>query len=98
MVRPAPVSKFVPVIETVDPATPMAGEKLVIVGAPPAAVTVKGTPLLTVDPPVVTLMLPALAPLGTVTTKRVAVAETTVAAVPPMVTVLELAVVEKPDP
>ena len=67
----------------------MVGVKLVRVGAPsePPVVTVNG-PLLVAEPVgVVTAIGPVVAPLGTVTTSWVAVAEDTVAAVPLNVTV-----------
>jgi hypothetical protein len=58
---------------------------------------VKAVPV-TVELPVLTLIGPEVAPAGTVTTNCVCVAETTVAATPLKVTVLELAVVENPVP
>lgn len=48
--------------------------------------------------PTFTETLPSTAPAGTVTTSRVAVAEVTVAALPPKETALSAAVVEKPVP
>jgi hypothetical protein len=59
----APV-RFVPVIVTEVPGGPLVGEKLVIVGA--ATVTVKLEALFVVPPGVVTVILPDVAPLGTV--------------------------------
>ena len=59
----APV-KFVPLIVTVLPANPLAGVKLVIVGA--GATTVKLVALVAVPPGVVTLSGPVVAPAGTV--------------------------------
>ena len=59
----APV-KFVPLIVTLAPTRPLAGEKLVIVGA--LAVTVKLLALVAVPPDVVTLSEPVVAPPGTV--------------------------------
>ena len=59
----APV-KFVPLIVTLLPTGPLAGVKLVIVGA--LAVTVKLLELVAVPPGVVTLSSPLVAPLGTV--------------------------------
>src|SRR5437667_3516634 len=59
----APV-KAVPVIVTLVPTGPLAGVKLVIVGA--LAVTVKLLLLVAVPPGVVTLSGPLVAPLGTV--------------------------------
>ena len=51
------------------PVTPWAGPKLVRVGAKLAAVTVKGTVLVVVPPGATTVMLPEVAPTGTVTIK-----------------------------
>ena len=59
----APV-KFVPLIVTLVPTGPLAGAKLVIVGA--LAVTVKLVALVAVPPAVVTLTGPVAAPAGTV--------------------------------
>ena len=59
----APV-KFVPVIVTLVPTGPLAGVKLVIVGA--LALTVKLAELVAVPPGVVTLTGPVVAPAGTV--------------------------------
>ena len=59
----APV-KFVPLIVTLVPTGPLAGEKLVIVGA--LAVTVNAVALVAVPPGVVTAMGPVVAPAGTV--------------------------------
>ena len=58
----APV-KAVPVIVTLAPTAPLVGEKLVIEGA---GITVKLLALVAVPPAVVTLMVPVVAPLGTV--------------------------------
>ena len=58
----APV-KFVPLIVTLVPAGPLAGVKLVIVGA---LDTVKLLALVAVPPGVVTLIGPVVAPAGTV--------------------------------
>lgn len=55
--------KFVPVIVTVAPTAPLVGVKLVILG-----VTVKLLLLVPVSPPTVTLIVPVVAPLGTVVT------------------------------
>ena len=60
----APV-KFVPVIATVVPTGPLAGVKLVMVGAL-AVVTVNAVALVAVPPGVVTLIGPLVAPAGTV--------------------------------
>ena len=59
----APV-KFVPLIVTLVPAGPLAGAKLVIVGA--LALTVKLAALVAVPAGVVTLTGPVVAPAGTV--------------------------------
>ena len=59
----APV-KFVPVIVTLVPTGPLAGVKLVIVGA--LALTVKLAELVAVPPGVVTVTGPVVAPAGTV--------------------------------
>ena len=56
--------KFVPLIVTLVPAGPVAGVKVVIVGA--LAVTVKLVALVAVPPDVVTLSGPLAAPAGTV--------------------------------
>jgi hypothetical protein len=62
------VSKLVPVIVTAAPGVPMVGVKLVIVGIPLLAVTVKAV-LLAADPPgPVTAINPVTAPPGTVAT------------------------------
>ena len=58
----APV-KFVPVIVTLVPTGPLAGVKLVIVGA---GMTVKLAALVAVPPGVVTFTGPVVAPAGTV--------------------------------
>lgn len=60
-----------------------------------AVVTVNVPDDVAVTPPTVTVITPDVAPLGTVTTSCVAVADTTVATTPPIVTVLEEAVVLK---
>ena len=93
----AVVSKFVPLMVTLVPAGPMVGDKLEIVGALEAA-TVNEVLLETEPPGVVTLITPVVAPLGTVVTSSVAVAEDTVAVVPLKVTVLLLGVVLKAVP
>ena len=58
----APV-KFVPLIVTLVPTGPLAGAKLVIVGA---GMTVKLVALVAVPPGVVTRTGPVVAPVGTV--------------------------------
>src|SRR5437667_1006800 len=65
------VSKFVPLTVTGVPATPMAGVKLVIVGAV-AAVTVNTVGLVADPAGAVTVMAPIVAPEGTVTTRLTA--------------------------
>ena len=56
-------AKFAPVITTFVPTGPLAGEKLVIVGA---RITVKLPALAAVPPGVVTVIAPVVAPEGTV--------------------------------
>ena len=58
----APVNA-VPVIVTLAPIAPLLGEKLVMAGG---GITVKLLALVAVPPAVVTLMVPVVAPLGTV--------------------------------
>lgn len=58
---------------TAVPGGPIVGEKLVIVGAPEAVVTMKETALDTGLPVVATEIKPVVAPLGTVVTILVAV-------------------------
>ncbi len=65
--------KLVPVIVTAAPTRPLGGLKDVIVGA---GMTVKGVVLVPGPPAVVTVMLPVVAPAGTVVV--IDVAETTV--------------------
>ena len=55
--------KFVPLMVTLVPTGPLAGVKLVIVGG---LITVKLLALVAVPPGVVTLMVPVVAPVGTV--------------------------------
>ena len=74
-------SKFVPVMVTAVPARPIEGEKLVIVGAVDDA-TVNTPSLDAVVPPVVTVIRPEVAPLGTAAMISVAVDDNTVAEVP----------------
>ena len=82
-------SKFVPLMVTAAPGTPMKGVKLVIVGAPstPLVVTVKEAPVVAEVAPTVTEIGPVVAPVGTVATSWVVVAEVTVAVVPLNLTV-----------
>src|SRR5262245_6543483 len=91
------VSKLVPVIVTDAPATPVVGEKLVMVGAL-AAATVNDVALAVEPPGAVTPIVPLVADTGTVTTSFVFVALDTVADVPLKVTVFWFAVAEKPVP
>lgn len=76
------LSKFVPVIETAVPTVPMFGVKLVMVGSPFAAPTVKFALLVAVPFGATTLMGPVVAPLGTLAVICVVVALITVAVVP----------------
>ena len=76
------MSKFVPVMVTAVPAVPMLGVKPLMVGTPEPAETVKFDALETDPDGVVTAIGPVLAAAGTVTTIRVAVAETTFAVTP----------------
>jgi hypothetical protein len=69
----------VPVIVTFVPTTPLVGEKLVMVGG---GITVKELALVPVPPAVVTLMVPVVAPPGTVAVICVAELTVNVAAVP----------------
>ena len=55
--------KLVPLMDTLVPTGPLAGVKLVIVGG---LITVKLPALVAVPPGVVTLMVPVVAPAGTV--------------------------------
>ena len=55
--------KFVPLMVTLVPTAPLAGVKLVIVGG---LITVKVPALVAVPPGVVTLIVPVVAPAGTV--------------------------------
>lgn len=87
-----------PVIVTDVPGAPAVGEKLLMVGTPEDAVTVKATAPDTGLPDVATEINPVVAPVGTVVTILVAVEETTVAAVPLKVTVFWLGVVLKAVP
>ena len=86
--------KFEPEIVTAVPTGPELGVRLVIVGV---GNTVKLTPLLA-TPLTVTITLPVLAPLGTVTPMLVALQLVTVADVPLNVTVLDPCVKPKFEP
>jgi hypothetical protein len=81
---PRVAPKLVPAIVTAVPTGPLAGDRLVSVGA---LVTVYGSALL-VRPPTVTTTLPVVAPIGTGTAMLVADQLVGVAAVPLNVTVL----------
>jgi hypothetical protein len=83
----AGVSKFVPAIVTDVPGAPIVGEKLLMVGTPLEAVTVKEVALVADPAGDVTLIVPVEAPLGTVAMSWVGVAELTVADVPLKLTV-----------
>jgi len=72
---------------TVAPGTPLAGLKLVIVGAPVPFVTVNVLGLLAVPAGAVTLTVPVVAPFGTATISCEVVDEDIVAVVPLKVTV-----------
>jgi hypothetical protein len=87
------VLKFEPLIITVVPADPERGLKEVMVGEP--VVTVKSTGLVAVLAPTVTVILPVIAPAGTVVVMLVAVLVVTVAVVAPNFTELLVAVVLK---
>src|SRR5262245_42662165 len=78
----AVLSKFAPFTVTALPGTPMAGAKLVMIGAPPIAVTVKGSLAVAIPCGAARLIGPVVAPSGTVATSSVAVAATTVADTP----------------
>jgi len=75
-------SNFVPAMVTAVPTFAIVGLKLLIVGAPLSDVTVKGALLVAVPVGVVTLIVPVVAPAGTVVTNWVVLANVTVAAVP----------------
>src|SRR6185503_11157547 len=76
----APV-KWLPLMVTDVPTAPLDGEKLLIVGADPL-VTVKFEPLVAVPDPVVTVILPVVAPLGTLAVIRPSFATLKLADVP----------------
>src|SRR5919201_1264649 len=90
------VSNPVPVTVTVPPTEATPGEKLVIEG--PAGPTVYDPIEHAVPPGAVTLIVPEVAPPGTVATIFVAVEETTVATVPLNLTVFCDGVALKPVP
>lgn len=91
----APV-KSVPVMVTEVPTGPLAGVKLVMVGT--TAVTVKLPELVAVLHPAVTLIVPVVAPVGTVVVIVVVVLKITVAGVPLNVITLFAATASKFDP
>ena len=92
------VSKFVPVMVTAVPGTPMVGLNAAMAGTSGAAVTVKRVVLVAEPVGVVTVIGPDAAPDGTVVTIRVAVAEITVAGMPLNVTAFSLGVSLNPVP
>jgi hypothetical protein len=79
-------AKFVPEIATDVPATPIVGEKPVMLGGC-GAVTVNDAALVAEPAGLVTAIGPVVAPVGTVTTMLVVVDDVIVAAVPLNVTV-----------
>jgi hypothetical protein len=72
--------------------------KLEMPGAPDDGNTMKSALLVTLSPPQVTVILPVVAPLGTLTVNAVGVAAVTVAAVPLNATVFSDGVALKPNP
>ena len=80
------VWKFVPVMVTVPPGEPAVGVKLVMVGAP-GLPTIKDALLVAVPEGVVTLIVPVVAPVGTLVTICVAVDALTIAVTPLNLTV-----------
>lgn len=92
---PGVVLKFVPLMVIPVPDTPEVGVKLETVGINGATLTVKSVAEVAVCPPTVTVILPVEAPLGTVTTSCVLVAEVTEAEVPLNRTSLEAITVLK---
>jgi hypothetical protein len=93
VLAPCAAPKFVPVIVTGVPVTPLVGERLVIAGGT-VVDTVKLT-LLLVTPPTVTRTAPVVAPAGTVARTLVADQLVTVASVPLNRTVLAPCVAPK---
>jgi hypothetical protein len=83
---------------TAAPGTPTVGANPVMVGGPVDPVTVNAAPLVAEPAGAVTPISPEVAPVGTVTTSCVAVADVTGAAVPLNVTVFWLAVELNPVP
>ena len=90
------VSKLDPLMVTVAPGSTTPGEKLVIAGV--AEPTVKTAALVDVPPGAVTLIVPVVAPAGTVATICVVVLELTVARTPLNLTVFCEGVALKPVP
>jgi len=84
---PVFVSKFVPVTVTAVLGIPMVGLKLEIVGIPFELDTVNAELLVAVPEGAVTLMVPVVAPVGTLVTIWVAEADVTVAVMPLNLTV-----------
>ncbi len=78
----AVVSKFVPVMVSVAPTPALVGVKLVMVGVGRMVSELEEAALVT--PLVVTVMVPVVAPLGTVTVMDVLVEELAVAVTPPV--------------
>jgi hypothetical protein len=90
-------AKFVPVIVTEVPATPIVGENPVIVGGS-GTVTVNDDALVAEPEGLVTAIVPLVAPVGTVTSMLVVVDAVIVAAVPLNVTAFCAGVALKPVP
>lgn len=88
---------MVPVSVTVAPEPATAGLKLERVGAAPMP-TVNDAVLVTVTPATVTLIVPVVAPAGTVVVNTVVEAVATVAVVPLNFTVFDAGVALKPVP
>ncbi|HEX9368054.1 MAG TPA: hypothetical protein VF921_15595 [Vicinamibacterales bacterium] len=97
VVAPAAGSKAVPTTETEIPDAPLAGVKLVRVGAP-AIVTVKLCALVAVTPATVTVTRPVVAPDGTLVAIDPESEAVTGAVVPLNWTALFAGVALKPDP
>ena len=91
-------SKFVPFTVTAVPGVPMVGAKPEIVGVPFVPATVNGVALVDEPPGAVTLIVPVVAPAGTVTVSWVVVAALTVASVPLKRTVFCAGVALNPMP
>jgi hypothetical protein len=90
-------SKLLPVTATEVPATPDAGVKLVMTGAP-GIVTVKSSALVAVFPATVTVIRPLVAPSGTLVLIEPVSEALAAAAFPLNVTALLAAVALKPAP